>query len=207
MARVASQFEHILRQVCVATTQTVGSIQTLSGPDLAELWNWNAVVPQAIPKCVHTLIATTARSHGEKPAICAWDGNLSYNELDRLSTRLASDLIARGLGIGSVVPLCFDKSMWHPVAVLGVMKSGAVCLSMDSTQPKARLHSIVHQVKPRFILASSTKSILASHLSDARVIVIDQDYLDLCIAIRSLPTAKPSDVLYGRFKTFILSIQ
>ncbi|KAJ5673087.1 AMP-dependent synthetase/ligase [Penicillium longicatenatum] len=199
MARVASQFEHILRQVCVATTQTVGSIQTLSGPDLAELWNWNAVVPQAIPKCVHTLIATTARSHGEKPAICAWDGNLSYNELDRLSTRLASDLIARGLGIGSVVPLCFDKSMWHPVAVLGVMKSGAVCLSMDSTQPKARLHSIVQQVKPRFILASSTKSILASHLSDARVIVIDQDYLDLCIAIQSLPTVKPSDVLYVVF--------
>ncbi|KAJ5816716.1 AMP-dependent synthetase/ligase [Penicillium robsamsonii] len=202
MERIASQFEHILRQVCVATTQPVDHIQTISGADLAELWDWNSSVPSAIAECVHSLIGTTAQNYGDHPAICAWDGHLSYFELDQLSNQLASHLVAFGVGPGTVIPLCFEKSMWHPVAALGVMKSGAACLSMDSTQPESRLQSIVKQVDPRVILASAKTARLAGHLSDAEVIVIDQDYLDLAakdILTQPLPTVHPSNVLYVVF--------
>jgi non-ribosomal peptide synthetase component F len=90
MERIGSQFEHVLRQVCMATTQPVDHIQTLSDSDLAELWNWNASVPPAITECVQDLISTTAKHQGGQPAICAWDGHLSYSELDQLSNWLAS---------------------------------------------------------------------------------------------------------------------
>lgn len=202
MERIASQFEHVLRQVCIATTQPVDHVQTLSDADLAELWEWNSSVPPAIPECVHSLISTTAQKHGDQPAICAWNGNLTYFELDELSNRLASHLTAFGVGPGTVIPLCFEKSMWHPVAAIGVMKSGAACLSMDSTQPESRLQSIVRQVNPRVVLASAKTARLARHLSDAEVMIIDQDYLDLVaedILTRPLPTVHPSNVLYGAF--------
>ncbi|KAF7526585.1 hypothetical protein PCG10_003976 [Penicillium crustosum] len=202
MERIASQFEHVLRQVCIATTQPVDHVQTLSNADLAELWEWNSSVPPAIPECVHSLISTTAQKHGDQPAICAWNGNLTYFELDELSNRLASHLTAFGVGSGTVIPLCFEKSMWHPVAALGVMKSGAACLSMDSTQPESRLQSIVRQVNPRVVLASAKTARLARHLSDAEVMIIDQDYLDLVaedILTRPLPTVHPSNVLYVVF--------
>ncbi|KGO55086.1 AMP-dependent synthetase/ligase [Penicillium expansum] len=202
MERIASQFEHVLRQVCMATTQPVDHIQTLSGADIAELWEWNSSVPQAISECVHGLITATAQKYGGQPAICAWNGNLTYFELDQLSDRLASHLIAFGVGPGTVVPLCFEKSMWHPVAALGVMKSGAACLSMDSTQPESRLQSIVRQVNPRVVLASAKTAGLAGQLSDAEVMIIDQDYLDLVakdILTQPLPTVHPSNVLYVVF--------
>ncbi|CAG8905552.1 unnamed protein product [Penicillium egyptiacum] len=202
MERIASQFEHVLRQVCMATTQPVDHIQTLSGTDLAELWEWNSSVPPAIPECVHSLITTTAQDYGDQPAICAWNGHLSYFELDQLSKHLASHLRAFGVGPGSIIPLCFEKSMWHPVAALGVMKSGAACLSMDSTQPESRLQSIVRQVNPRVVLASAKTAGLAGHLSDAEVMIIDQDYFDLVAKdtlTQPLPTVHPSDVLYVVF--------
>ena len=202
MERIASQFEHVLRQVCVGTTQPVDQVQTLSGTDLAELWKWNSSVPPAIPECVHGLISATAQNYGDQPAICAWNGNLTYFELDQLSNRLASQLVVSGVGPGTVIPLCFEKSMWHPVAALGVMKSGAACLSMDSTQPESRLQSIVRQVNPRVVLASAKTAGLARHLSDAEVVIIDQDYFNLVtkdILTQPLPTVHPSDVLYGAF--------
>ncbi|KAJ5210468.1 AMP-dependent synthetase/ligase [Penicillium cf. griseofulvum] len=202
MERIASQFEHVLRQVCMATTQPVDHIQTLSGADLAELWDWNSSVPPAISECVHSLITRTAQSYGAQPAICAWDGHLSYFELDQLSNQLASHLIAFGIGPGTVIPLCFEKSMWHPVAALGVMKSGAACLSMDSTQPESRLQSIVRQVNPPVVLASASTAGLASHLSDAEVMIIDRGNLDSVaknIPTQPLPTVDPSNVLYVVF--------
>ncbi|KAJ5372305.1 AMP-dependent synthetase/ligase [Penicillium concentricum] len=202
MERIASQFEHVLRQVCTATRQPVDHIQTLSGADLAELWDWNSSVPPAIAECVHSLITKTAQNYGDQPAICAWDGHLSYFELDQLSNRLASHLVAFGVGPGTIIPLCFEKSMWHPVAALGVMKSGAACLSMDSTQPESRLQSIVKQVNPRVVLASAKTARLAGHLSDAEIMIIDQDYLDLVakdILTQPLPAVHPSNVLYVVF--------
>ncbi|OQE37215.1 hypothetical protein PENCOP_c010G01994 [Penicillium coprophilum] len=202
MERIASQFEHVLRQVCRGTTQPVDHIQTLSGADLAELWDWNSSIPSTIAECVHSLITKTVKNYGDHPAICAWDGQLSYFELNQLSNQLASHLVAFGVGVGNVIPLCFEKSMWHPVAALGVMKSGATCLSMDSTQPKSRLQSIVQQVNPRLILASAKTAGLAGRLSDADVMTIDQDYMDLVaknIFTQSLPTVHPSNVLYVVF--------
>ncbi|KAJ5780658.1 AMP-dependent synthetase/ligase [Penicillium paradoxum] len=202
MERVAAQFEHVLRQVCTATTQTVEGIQTLSNSDLVELWEWNASVPQAISTCVHDLITTTAQKYADQPAICAWNGNLTYAELDELSTRLAWHLLSCGVGPGVVVPICFEKSMWHPVSALGVMKSGAACLSIDSTQPESRLQSIVKQVNPRVVLTSTKNAALVSRLSDATPMIVDQDHIDLVAEgtpLQSLPTVEPSNVLYVVF--------
>ena len=44
-------------------------------------------------------------------AIFAWDGDLIYGQLDNLSTRLAHHLLHLGVGPGTLVPLCFEKSM------------------------------------------------------------------------------------------------
>lgn len=198
MERMAAQFDHVLRQVCTATTQTVGSIDTLSSRDKEELWTWNAKVPEPINECVHDLIDRTVAQYPNAPAISAWNGNLSYAELDLLSTNLASQLVARGAGPGTVIPLCFEKSMWHPVAALAIMKSGAACLSMDATQPRSRLESIVKQVNPSLILTSAKNHGLASQLSDADVVIVDRSQVSVRSDTPSLvDRACGSDIVYG----------
>lgn len=63
---------------------------------------------------------------------------IRYGELDALSSRLAAHLAGLGLGLGSVdvVPLCFEKSMWTAVAVLGVVKTGAAFVLLDGSYPR-----------------------------------------------------------------------
>jgi amino acid adenylation domain-containing protein len=202
MERIAFQFEHVLRQICTSSTQTVGKIDTASVQDVREVWRWNVSVPSAIQECVNDLIGNTIKRQPQAPAICSWDGNLSYAKLDDLSGRLASHLVALGAGHGTIIPLVFEKSLWYPVAALGVMRAGAACVAMDSTQPEARLRSIVKQVNPKLVLSSATNEALASIISNTDVIVVDRAHIlefpPGSTAV-SLPKVRASDVLYVVF--------
>ena len=206
MERIASQFEHVLRQLAILSTDTVASINIVSPQDITQLWQWNSAVPQARQRCVHELIGDTVKRQPESPAICSWDGQLSYKELDMLSTSLAFQLVALGAEAGAIIPLCFEKSMWHSVAALGVMKAGAACVAIDSTQPESRLRSIIRQVHPKFLLTSSKNYDLARSLSDAKVVIVDRHHLLASPVIHSeapLPQAHSSDTIYGMSRIYL----
>lgn len=130
---------------------------TPSQEDLVKIWEWNQTVPETVHACVHDTIVAMARAQPTRPAVCAWDGELTYQELDSLSDIVAAALVDLGVGPGTIVPLCFEKSMWTPVAMLGVMKAGAASVAMDTTQPEERLRSIVEQA-----LAHSCRRVLVS---------------------------------------------
>ena len=197
--RMMQQLEYVLRQLCSPERATkLANVETASEQDLQEIWSWNARVPEAVEACVHDLIAETTRRQPEAPAVCAWDGELTYGELDRLSARLAHHLVGLGVGPEVIVPLCFEKSMWTPVAQLAVMKAGGASFAMDSGQPEERLRVMVQQIKPRLILSSFSNRGLASRLTQHRVVVVDETHLqDLEVFMdQKLPVVNPSNTLY-----------
>lgn len=200
MERIAAQFEHVLRELSTSPAdQKIEDITTVSKQDVQELWKWNANVPEAIEACVHDLIDKTMKRIADAPAICAWDGNLSYAELDGLSSRLAAHLVSLGAGPGTIIPLCFEKSVWYPVAALAIMRAGAAAVAMDSTQPEGRLKSIVTQIGPKILLACATTRELAGRLSDAEVVVVDKAHSHEW-PVDPIPVkVSPSDMLYVVF--------
>lgn len=200
MELIASQFEHVLRQICVANTETVQDISMASPRDIQTLWKWNSPIPEAINECIPDLISKMVKDQPDAPAICAWDGMLSYSELNTLSDTLALYLVSLGAKPGSRVPLCFEKSMWYPVAALGAMKTGAACIAIDSTQPEARLRAIICQVDPIFVLSSSNNDSLVKQLSTATSVIVSQQYIDEYsskLGEDCLPKIGPSDILYS----------
>ncbi|KAF9891567.1 hypothetical protein FE257_003578 [Aspergillus nanangensis] len=135
-------------------------------------------------------------------AICAWDGELSYGQLDELSTGLAHHLLARGVCPDTVVPLCFEKSMWMPVAVLAVTKAGGVSVSMDANQPEERLRTIIDQTLPVMILCSDASHEKAGQLGACPTVPVGQRLLsELKFPERgaTLPMIDPSQRLYITF--------
>ncbi|KAI9373436.1 putative polyketide synthase [Aspergillus egyptiacus] len=128
--------------------QPISEINVLCEHDLAQLWQWNEKVPPAVEKGVHVQIQENAREHPDALAIHAWDGDLSYGQLDRLSTRVAHRLVRLGVKRDVVVPLYFEKSVWMPVAMLGVLKAGGVLLQLASSIPKGRTEAIVNAARP-----------------------------------------------------------
>ena len=91
---------------------------------------------------VHHVIADVARRIPSAPAICVWDGNLTYSEFEAAANKLAQHLVSLGVRPKVVVPLCFEKSKWMPVSMFAVMKVGVASLAIDCTLPRVVLASI-----------------------------------------------------------------
>lgn len=140
VARIGHQFEHVLRQLfnSISTEMRLRDMTRLSQRDLDDVWAWNSTVPEPIEACVHDLINDRTIEEPSALAIQAWDGDLTYRDLDELSSRLAYNLAKKGVGPGVIVLLCFEKSMWMPVAAIAVMKAGGASAALDTaTQPES----------------------------------------------------------------------
>lgn len=86
--KMAQQLDHILRQICQLnrTLTKVGDISMTSQEDLRTIWDWNANVLKTVQAYIHDLISERVRVQPDAPAICAWDGELTYSLFDELST-------------------------------------------------------------------------------------------------------------------------
>ena len=202
---LAHQFEYILRQICKPENgaKRLSAINKLCEEDSHQIWSWNSCVPENSHECVHKLIEKTAQQQPHACALHAWDGILTYGELDDLSSRLARYLVSSfKLGPEVVVPLCFEKTVWMPVAMLGVMKAGAASAAIDTMQPDEYLRALVSQLKPVVLLASSKHRSRAHQLAEQPVVVVDEAHLlalPTLLKEQMLPSVHPSHMLYVVF--------
>ncbi|MGI5221479.1 AMP-binding protein [Nocardia sp. CA-290969] len=68
---------------------------------------------------------------------------MTYRELDGASSRLARELIDRGIGPGDVVAIGIARSPESVLAVWAVAKTGAAHVFIDPTDPAARIDHLV----------------------------------------------------------------
>jgi amino acid adenylation domain-containing protein len=200
MKLVLDQFDLLIQELGgVAPDQQIGKLNVLAEKELDVLWKWNATVPTAVDRCIHDLIHEQVQEQPDALAIQAWDGQLTYNELDKLSTWLAYELVDQGVVPGTIVPLCFEKSMWTTVAVLAVLKAGAAFCMLDLAHPENRLHTIVLQTKATIVLSSVSQLELSSHLA-AKAIPVGGSGLTVAMDgtnnARILPRSDPLSAMY-----------
>ncbi|KAJ6202525.1 nonribosomal peptide synthetase 1 [Bipolaris maydis] len=137
-------------------------LSNLSAQDLEKIWAINEkILPAAVDRCVHELFAEQAKARPTAPALCAWDGEMTYDELDRLSSQLANHLI-HNLEVKpeDIVPLCFEKSMWTIVAILAVLKAGGAFVPLDPDHPASRHEEIFKQTEAKLVLTSVQHAML-----------------------------------------------
>ncbi|PWW67009.1 non-ribosomal peptide synthetase [Actinokineospora spheciospongiae] len=96
-----------------------------------------------------------ARLHPDRTAVVAADGTLTFAELDRLADRLAREIAARGAGRGQVVAVVLERSLGTVVALLGVLRAGAVYLPVDLEYPDDRIAHLIEDAAPALTLTTS----------------------------------------------------
>ncbi|KAH8203786.1 hypothetical protein TruAng_002079 [Truncatella angustata] len=181
MRRLLHQLKTAIHELNNEPEEFVGNIDIVSSEDMAEMAVMNESMPDDIHECTHDVIHRTALERSDSMAVNAWDVDFQYGELDQLSTKLANHLRSLGVGPETIIPLCFEKSGWAVVAVLGVMKAGAAFVFLDPAYPMARLDEIVSQVEAKVVLSSLDQAPLWRG-SSVRVLVVDN------VSIESLPS-------------------
>ncbi|CAH0057103.1 unnamed protein product [Clonostachys solani] len=196
------RLEHVMHQLDqVSHTQELARISIISSHDLGRIWEWNREVPSTIKRCLHEMIEETIQSQPDYPAVCAWDGDFTYRELGSLATALAAQLISKyGLGSGSVIPICFEKSKWTIVAILAVLKTGNGFILLDSNLPEQRLEAITQQVNPALIVSSPSNESLCLQLCSTVVsLSAEINPVDIAELECAFPTVSPDSIVWMVF--------
>ncbi|PKX91280.1 uncharacterized protein P174DRAFT_506779 [Aspergillus novofumigatus IBT 16806] len=199
----AIKMAHNLNQAIAIIIQQSGMqavAPLLSDMDRRQLEQWNGIVPARVERCVHELIAERRRAQPHAPAVCAWDGEFTYGELDRLSSALAAHLARLGVGPEVFVPLLFEKSRWTTVAMLGVMKAGGAFVLLDPSHPRARLATICQAVSAGVIVASVLQAATAEQLGKQVLFIGPGNLEDLANTATWVgPRVVPDVALYAVF--------
>ncbi|ODA75946.1 hypothetical protein RJ55_08587 [Drechmeria coniospora] len=205
---ITQMFNQVLRQLVdhAHGQVSLGTVAEAAQPaviGLDSIRAWNSKVPDTVEDCVHARFTRMAARQPLAPAVCAWDGDLTYQRLDRLSTIVAGQLVDQGVS-GTLVPLLFEKSLWMPVAVLAVMKAGGALVALDMKQPEERLSAIVSQIDSPLLLSSRQNAALAGRLGKKTVVIEGnaEKYPTSSTTQDTntrLPTVKPSSLLYVVF--------
>jgi amino acid adenylation domain-containing protein len=84
-------------------------------------------------------ISGTAQLIPHSVALSYGDQHLEYGELDKRADRFAAYITQLGVGPGTTVALCMERSFDWIIAALGIMRAGAAYVPLDTAWPDSRL--------------------------------------------------------------------
>ncbi|KAJ6151557.1 hypothetical protein N7470_007154 [Penicillium chermesinum] len=164
MERVLNQLEHTIRAIMDAPPQTkIDQLRLLNRHDHAQILSFNETTPQKLEGCIHSLFKEKVNEYPDSTAIEGTDGSATYQELDRLSDRLAHHLRANGVKLEDRIGHAFANSLWAIVAILGTIKAGAVCVPIGINEESDQIGAFLSQTGIRTVLTSPTEDV---HFTD-----------------------------------------
>lgn len=120
------------------------------------LVDWNATAadyPLDIP--LHELIDAQARRTPHAIALTFENAQLTYDQVRRRANGLAHALLAHGVGRGSLVGVCLERSFEMAIGLLAVLKTGAAYVPLDPEYPAERLAFILGDIRAAAVLTQA----------------------------------------------------
>lgn len=139
-----------------------------------------------------SMFTSVAAQFPDRTALSANEDELTYQELDLLSNKIANMLLEKGIRKGEFVSLFMERSLETIVSLLGVMKAGGAYIPLDPTHPEERNAYIIEDTKSKVILTESSyipklDSLLAGFEHRPEIVCLDQldgSYSETAPAIR-----------------------
>ncbi|MGG7102287.1 amino acid adenylation domain-containing protein [Rhodococcus sp. 24CO] len=155
---VSGWMDRLLR-ICEAVTATPDI--TLRGVDVLSADEHDALTPVAVAPAysAHSLaelFLAQVVTHGGDVAVGVGEDRLTYSELEDRSAVLAGALIERGVRVGDRVAVALPRSSEFVIAVLAVVRSGAVYVPLDLDYPDARLEYLLGDAAPTHVLCAES---------------------------------------------------
>ncbi|MFI5618575.1 amino acid adenylation domain-containing protein [Streptomyces sp. NPDC051567] len=199
--RMAGHFNALLTGLAADPERTVAAVPMLSNGEFDRVVHeWNATGGMPAPAgAVHELVAEQASATPDATAVTFRQESLTYRELDERANQLARHLAMLGAAPGQVVGLAVERGVQMLVGLLGIMKSGAAYVPLDSAYPTDRLE---------YMLRDSGAAVLVTHrgiqerlrVDGVRVVDLDVDWP----AISRLPVSASTVAVAGEDLAYVI---
>ncbi|MBI3653760.1 MAG: amino acid adenylation domain-containing protein [Acidobacteria bacterium] len=194
--RMLGHLQLILDKVAEEASQPLANLLILPEAEchqLALVWN-QTEQPFAYDQCIHQLFEAQVARTPNAIAIACGEQQLTYRELSRQSDRLANRLKRCGIRPEARIGICLSRSPETVVAILAVLKAGAVYIPLDPEFPPERLAFILRDGKAQMVLARRERSNNLPN-SVAEVLFLDDETDEQWEADNATPEQITSDNL------------
>ena len=121
---------------------------------------------------------------------------MTYGELSARSNQIANLLRSQGIGRGNFVGLGLHRSIELPVALLGILKSGAAYVPLDPGYPTARIEQMISSAKLEHVVTIHS---LASRFPGVMTICMDDSEISSASTDELETDIENDDLIYAIF--------
>ena len=144
----------------------------------------------SIPECFERSVARNPGSEAVRTETC----RMTYEELNRLSNRIARAVQRRLNRAEQPVALLVEQGPFAIAAALGALKSGAACVPLDPAFPVSR-NSLILQGCQAEVIVTNHQNLSLAHSSKEDAVLVNIDQLDGAFDDRNLRLAISPDSL------------
>ncbi|KAI9167870.1 Nonribosomal peptide synthetase gloA [Paramyrothecium foliicola] len=150
---IAGSLEAVIRSLLASEEPSlVKDLNLIGTHDRQLVEQWNTPRQEKVYATIHGLFEEQVRANPSAIATTGFDTEYTYAELNDKAEQIAGLLHARGVTLEVKVVLCFAKSTWPIVAMLGILKAGGVCVSTNPEHPTGRLLDICNELDATVVL-------------------------------------------------------
>jgi len=181
----------VLRQMTVAEPTLPDRFDLLSAEEretLERISRGTALGEEA--EDIVAVFARTAATHPKRIAVTDHEASLTFSECLERAETLAAALGERGIGSGDLVALCLPRENRLPIAMLGVLISGAAYVPLDPEWPALRLETVLDEAGPALVIVTDAT---AGTITRVPVLSLDDDRAPASI---HRPKIEPEQLAY-----------
>lgn len=196
IACFAGCFETLAVEMARQPDAVIERLPVLTAAQEAEWFegsNGPAISPP--PVCTHEWVEERAKETPDAIAVVCDDVQLTYQELNERSNRLAHRLQDLGVGQESLVAVCLSRSAELTVAPIAVWKAGGAYVPLDPEFPRDRLAFMLEDSRAAVLI---TESKLLDRLPSnlPKLICLDRDTLRDASPHTPASLATPENLAY-----------
>lgn len=155
MVRLRNHFQRVIKSFLENTTMSLSKVNYLTSKEQEEIFesfnNTQIDYPKGIT--VLNLFQQRVKENPDKTAVVFENSKLSYKTLDDQSEKLANYLCqSHQLSKNDMVGIKLDRSEYMLIAILGVLKAGAIYVPLDVHYPNERIQYIKEDSKFKVLI-------------------------------------------------------
>jgi amino acid adenylation domain-containing protein/non-ribosomal peptide synthase protein (TIGR01720 family) len=178
--RMVQHYLELLKSIVQNPDKEVGGLRMLSYTEQNQILREFNTTATAYPqdKLVTELFETQAAASPQKIALSFENEQISYQELNAKSNQLAHYLRQRGAKAEMLIPICLERGPKMIIGILGILKSGAAYVPIDSDYPQSRISYILNDTEARLVV--SDQQIKAKIIGrQTEIIDIESDWSEI----------------------------
>ncbi|MEJ6981954.1 amino acid adenylation domain-containing protein [Pedobacter sp. P351] len=200
---ISNHFEHVLLQMVESDSSSISNLRLLTSSEehqILEGFRSEELLCNADSSLVSLFEEQVVKSR-DAVAVIEGETRLSYSALEEAANRLAHYLQSKGVGRGSLVPVCMERGTGLIIGILGILKAGAGYVPIDPAYPEDRISYMLEDSQARIVLSS--KASRRQIKTSSSITIIETDGSDQS-AILNAASSRPENGLLSEDLAYVI---